>query len=88
MKKRNQQISKKPWNYGTIVNNPVQECMHDRCPECHGTGKKWNGQMCVHMLSCPCPKCSPQFMAESEKNNDFSFQDDMYVIEENNTYSM
>ena len=34
-------------------------CMHDTCPECIGTGRKRDGSMCVHMISCPCPKCSP-----------------------------
>ena len=34
-------------------------CLHDGCPECHGTGVKLNGGACVHMISCPCPKCSP-----------------------------
>lgn len=36
-----------------------QQCMHDMCPECIGTGVKHDGSPCVHMLSCPCPKCSP-----------------------------
>lgn len=36
-------------------------CMHRSCPQCHGTGwKKGDGTMCVHMISCPCPRCSPQ----------------------------
>lgn len=34
-----------------------QPCLHDECFECHGTGRKLNGQICVHLLSCPCPKC-------------------------------
>jgi hypothetical protein len=35
-------------------------CLHDSCPECRGTGQKSNGLvMCVHFISCPCPKCSP-----------------------------
>lgn len=33
-------------------------CMHDQCPECLGTGVKQNGSACIHMISCPCPKCS------------------------------
>jgi hypothetical protein len=37
-------------------------CLHDGCPQCHGSGKKENGEMCIHMLSCPCPKCSPYCM--------------------------
>ena len=33
-------------------------CMHDNCPQCHGTGRGPMGA-CIHMMSCPCPKCSP-----------------------------
>ncbi len=42
-----------------IKNEP--ECLHKQCPECHGTGKKLNNELCVHYLSCPCPRCTPQF---------------------------
>jgi hypothetical protein len=36
------------------------QCMHDNCPECGGTGIKRNGGgTCIHMISCPCPKCTP-----------------------------
>ena len=38
---------------------PFRPCMHDQCQECHGTGIKYNGQTCIHMISCPCPKCTP-----------------------------
>lgn len=38
----------------------TQECLHDSCPECHGTGTRRNGNMCVHNISCPCPKCTPR----------------------------
>lgn len=38
-----------------------QPCMHDSCTECHGTGIRRGGGMCVHMIACPCPKCSPRF---------------------------
>lgn len=34
-------------------------CLHKSCPECHGTGRKPDGGWCVHMISCPCPKCTP-----------------------------
>lgn len=34
-------------------------CLHDSCPECVGTGIRRDGSACVHMISCPCPKCSP-----------------------------
>lgn len=33
-------------------------CLHDQCPTCHGTGISIYGGMCVHGISCPCPKCS------------------------------
>jgi len=33
-------------------------CAHDECPKCHGTGKKINGEICIHHLSCMCPKCT------------------------------
>jgi hypothetical protein len=37
-------------------------CLHDQCPECLGTGVKHDGSSCIHMISCPCPKCSPYSM--------------------------
>ena len=36
-----------------------QRCLHDGCSECVGTGVRKNGGACVHMISCPCPRCSP-----------------------------
>ena len=36
-----------------------QPCLHDGCLQCHGTGRKLDGSMCVHSISCPCPKCTP-----------------------------
>lgn len=38
-----------------------QPCLHDQCQQCHGTGISRFGP-CVHMISCPCPKCSPSYM--------------------------
>ncbi len=35
------------------------QCLHQSCIECNGTGVKKTGGMCVHMISCPCPRCSP-----------------------------
>jgi hypothetical protein len=35
------------------------KCLHMSCPDCHGTGRKANGSLCVHMISCPCPRCTP-----------------------------
>jgi hypothetical protein len=34
-------------------------CLHNSCQNCKGTGVKQDGTVCVHMISCPCPKCSP-----------------------------
>lgn len=39
--------------------HPFQPCMHDMCPSCHGTGVKIDGTVCIHGISCQCPKCSP-----------------------------
>ena len=36
-----------------------QPCLHDQCSDCVGTGRKRDGSLCVHCLSCPCSKCSP-----------------------------
>lgn len=36
-------------------------CLHDSCPECLGTGIKKDGTMCIHNISCPCPKCTPSY---------------------------
>jgi len=36
-------------------------CLHDNCSACGGTGVRKDGLgACVHMISCPCPKCSPR----------------------------
>lgn len=32
-----------------------KECLHRRCSGCNGTGRKENGETCVHYISCPCP---------------------------------
>ena len=37
-------------------------CLHRHCTECNGTGTKKSGGPCVHMISCPCPKCTPSCM--------------------------
>lgn len=44
-----------------IVENTQQLCMHEQCTQCNGTGVKRTGGMCIHMMSCPCPKCSPTY---------------------------
>lgn len=43
-------------------NTNWRPCIHDTCKECYGTGIKYNGMRCVHMISCPCPKCTPYFL--------------------------
>jgi hypothetical protein len=52
------------WNPSATVTINIgeklpQKCLHKSCPECHGTGKKDNGENCVHYISCPCPDCRP-----------------------------
>lgn len=42
-------------------NQNWRPCMHDACTQCHGTGIKWDGSACFHMISCPCPKCTPYY---------------------------
>jgi hypothetical protein len=39
-----------------------RRCLHMSCDTCHGTGKKPDGYPCIHMISCPCPICSPARM--------------------------
>ncbi|WEU68942.1 hypothetical protein HS371_52 [Klebsiella phage vB_KpP_HS37] len=41
-----------------LVEEQRPVCLHAACTKCHGTGVDKNGKMCVHALSCPCPKCS------------------------------
>ena len=53
------------WNYTWEPDGPARwsphstTCLHDSCAECQGTGRKHDGSACFHMISCPCPKCSP-----------------------------
>ncbi len=46
-------------NISNRKNANWRPCLHDGCPDCLGTGIKRDGSMCVHGISCPCPKCSP-----------------------------
>lgn len=48
-------------NVQKFQNTNWRPCLHDSCPECLGTGIKKDGTMCVHYISCPCPKCSPTY---------------------------
>jgi len=38
-----------------------RECLHDQCTKCNGTGRDERGRICVHHISCPCPKCTPVY---------------------------
>lgn len=46
--------------HGPFDRDRFERCAHDQCPECHGTGRKHGGELCIHMLVCHCPKCSPR----------------------------
>ena len=35
-----------------------QQCLHKNCAQCGGTGKRKDGTVCVHMISCSCDRCS------------------------------
>lgn len=62
-------------NIQTRQESHWQPCMHDSCTECVGTGVKRDGGVCVHMLSCNCPKCSPSsFMNTGTGRYDISSQ--------------
>lgn len=37
----------------------IKKCLHKGCSECNGTGKKKDGSLCTHMISCSCPRCNP-----------------------------
>lgn len=45
----------------TARSSDVQQCLHDACPECLGTGVRRDGSSCIHGISCPCPKCTPSY---------------------------
>ena len=40
-----------------ILEPTEQRCLHEGCDMCGGTGRKKDGSICVHMISCPCPRC-------------------------------
>ena len=42
-----------------IKKNSSETCLHRNCKQCHGTGRKDNGQPCIHCISCPCKLCNP-----------------------------
>lgn len=51
------------WRHKTFyheVQPKEQKCLHESCQECNGTGiKKSDGNHCIHMISCNCPRCTP-----------------------------
>lgn len=38
------------------------ECLHKNCKNCNGTGVNKLKQICIHMISCPCSRCSPKYL--------------------------
>ena len=58
--KKKEQDEKFPWI--TIPGKQEKPCLHKQCAQCHGTGRKENGQLCIHMISCPCKSCNPYYL--------------------------
>jgi hypothetical protein len=55
------------WNFETDnfgkVAKQKQKCLHLNCSCCNGTGiNKYTKEPCIHMISCPCPQCSPNVL--------------------------
>lgn len=49
------------WKNIPDIDFSKSKCLHDNCPSCGGTGIRKDGLgMCFHMISCPCPKCTPR----------------------------
>lgn len=50
----------KNFNTNNIGINDKKEipCIHQQCTLCNGTGRKKDGTICVHHISCNCKKCS------------------------------
>ena len=53
-------INAQPCIQGIDWCKEVDNCLHKNCPECRGNGVKLNGEICIHMISCPCPRCTPR----------------------------
>jgi hypothetical protein len=55
----------KVWIKNTAYKWPLEkdQCLHQACQQCRGTGRKDNGQFCVHMIACKCPNCRPVMRA-------------------------
>lgn len=47
----------KQWYEGIWKQEQLEGCLHDSCSVCNGTGIRKDGLgVCIHGLSCPCPK--------------------------------
>ena len=57
LQKRQEQHLKNVQPFPTYDWSP---CLHDSCMACLGTGIKADGSMCIHGISCSCPKCTPR----------------------------
>lgn len=57
---KRQLTNTQPYFLGVDYTKEIDKCLHKNCPECHGTGVKLNGGICIHMISCPCPRCTPR----------------------------
>lgn len=55
-------LKRNPWKTDNdlIIEKTAQKCLHKGCSECHGTGRKKDGTICIHHISCPCPRCTPR----------------------------
>lgn len=61
LKKKQEEHIKRVLDNREVHEAAWRPCLHDGCPDCVGTGMKLDGSTCVHMISCPCPKCTPRF---------------------------
>jgi len=60
--KQEDSLKKVTWKWKGNINQNFdgdEKCLHNGCSQCHGTGIKKNGEICVHMISCPCKNCNP-----------------------------
>ena len=57
-RKHLESVTKNIWGEGSSAS----ECAHNQCSECIGTGIRRDGRGCVHMISCPCPRCNRSTM--------------------------
>lgn len=61
LKKIQQEHLRRVWQAtGGWAKDDQVTCFHMGCTQCYGTGTKADGSVCVHMISCPCPRCTPR----------------------------